>query len=117
MVKCRMDAKFLELEEHVRAIVSKNTQPGEEESISALLDTWKALHANGVEGFNFAHMALLMAEAVMTFYEPLDCNLAFGEYLQRAGASKIRCTSTHWPPIDQSAWPDRFPKDMFPKDY
>ena len=106
---------FADLEEHVRAVVAKNTQPGEEESITALLAAWKQLHADGVEGFNFAHMALLMAEAVMTFYEPLDCNVAFGEFMKSRGSAKIRATNDHWPPIEPSAWPEGFPTDIFPK--
>lgn len=107
-----MDERFAKLEDQLLAIISSYPVEAEIVSANALLKTWKQLSDSGIEGYDFAHVALLMAECVMTFYEPLDENIKFGEHLKTAGSCKIRCVSKHWPPVDPALWPTNFPRNI-----
>lgn len=56
---------------------------------ASFLDVWREFHGKGADPYEFAHAALLMAEMVVSHYETPEENVAFGKYLQKAGARKI----------------------------
>lgn len=93
MIKSRMDEQFRELRNGVRRVITYKPREHDELIAEVLLDLWKSLHAQGVQAFDFAHTALLLSESVMSHYESPKENVHFGEYLQKAGARKIKIFS------------------------
>lgn len=77
--------------------------------MTALLEAWSDLEKQGVEAYDFAHVAVLIAEGAMISYDSLDELRKFGEHLKTTGSNIIRAVDDNWPPVDPDAWPDNPP--------
>jgi hypothetical protein len=91
-------------------------RPNKQAALAALLTTWAELEGQGVDAYDFAHVAVLVAEGAMISYDELEEVEAFGEHLKSRGSSIIRCVRNHWPPVHDDDWPDAWPKDILPRE-
>lgn len=104
-----MDKNFLLFRERIERIVCHSQRPNKRLVAEELIQVWERLHSQGVDAFDFAHVAVLASEAAMQTYDTLDEFQKFGKHLQERGASVVRCVSEYWPPVDPNKWPEKPP--------
>lgn len=105
-----MSESFELLKERAERVIVQSGRPDKKVVLARLLDAWADLEKQGVEAFDFAHVAVLVAECAMQSYDSLEELEAFGVHLKDRGSSVIRCVQDHWPPVDPDKWPEGCPE-------
>lgn len=105
-----MEEKFQNLEEFAKGKLS-DLRPDQEKAVDAIITLWRSLQAEGMQGFDFAHALLNMAESTMFTFEGIEEAKIFGEFTQESATQILRAINSHWPPVDLSEtgidWPKK----------
>lgn len=93
-----MNEDFERWRAHIDYVVARSKRPGTRRAADALADCWEKLEREGVEAYDFARVALLMAESAMRNFDCIEEAYHFGKSMAVEGEELMSACRPHLPP-------------------
>jgi|GEM_PF-4032291 len=93
-----MNQDFERWRAHIDYVVAKSKRPGTRRAADALADCWEKLEREGVEAFDFAHVAIIMASSAMCNFDHMEEIYHFGKSMVEEGEDLMNECRPYLPP-------------------
>lgn len=93
-----MNEDFERWRAHVDYVVSKSKRPEKRRVADALAECWEKLQQEGIEAYDFSHVAVMMASSAMCNFDRMEEIYQFGKELVVTGEDLMNECRPYLPP-------------------